>query len=246
MISAAIQPAQLACGRSRCPTRRSTRPSNARASAAASRRSVLLAAPLLADLNSSSTRRTGATVATAAAAASMPQHRLIDAHVHVWASAEDARSGRFPYYVSRSVVPARPRRVATHGSMLSTTPPAPQQPDQAEHQHRMAAAPACWRQKQRPRESSTTQQQRTSACTAQCVQRACQVGDRAARAVPERACCGSPHLLHSTGNRTRALWPCSWLHQQLGTLHAHCMHPDRKRTRRAGVLQHTPHGARTV
>lgn len=32
-------------------------------------------------------------------AAAMPG-KLIDAHVHVWASVEDARSGKYPYYVS--------------------------------------------------------------------------------------------------------------------------------------------------
>lgn len=34
--------------------------------------------------------------------AAMPG-RLLDAHVHVWAPAEDARLGKFPYYVSSSI-----------------------------------------------------------------------------------------------------------------------------------------------
>jgi hypothetical protein len=37
---------------------------------------------------------------TQAVAAAMPA-KLIDAHVHVWAAVEDARSGKYPYYVSR-------------------------------------------------------------------------------------------------------------------------------------------------
>lgn len=32
--------------------------------------------------------------------AAMPSKPLIDAHVHVWASVEDARSGKYPYHVS--------------------------------------------------------------------------------------------------------------------------------------------------
>lgn len=40
--------------------------------------------------------------ATTQAAAAMPG-KLIDAHVHVWAAVDDARSGKFPYYVSAFV-----------------------------------------------------------------------------------------------------------------------------------------------
>jgi hypothetical protein len=68
---------------------------------ATSRRAALLAPALLqAPLPSyTSVARRPRSQQAAAAAAAMPA-RLIDAHVHVWASAEDARAGRYPYYVS--------------------------------------------------------------------------------------------------------------------------------------------------
>lgn len=53
--------------------------------------------------------------ATTQAAAAMPG-KLIDAHVHVWAGVEDARSGKFPYYVS-------PACVCGRGAPSAHTPP---------------------------------------------------------------------------------------------------------------------------
>lgn len=67
-----------------------------------SRRTLLLGSCILANSSSNSMQvptQSQPRMSIVQAASVMP-NTLIDAHVHVWASVDDARSGKYPYYVS--------------------------------------------------------------------------------------------------------------------------------------------------